>query len=101
MRYRTLGRSGIRVSEVGYGAWAIGGGMWGPPRDEDSHAALDHAIQLGVNLVDTALAYGGGHSERLVGELLRRRDGVMVATKVPPKSGRWPARPGTPLGECF
>src|SRR5262245_43757313 len=101
MRYRTLGRSGIRVSEVGFGAWAIGGGMWGPPRDDDAHAALDRAVELGVNFVDTALAYGQGHSEKLVGELLRRHDGVMVATKVPPRSGQWPARPGAPLRESF
>jgi aryl-alcohol dehydrogenase-like predicted oxidoreductase len=101
MRYRKLGRSGIEVSEVGVGAWAIGGGMWGGPRDDDSRAALSHAIERGVNLIDTALVYGQGHSERLVGEVLARHPKVLVATKVPPKSYRWPAYPESRLEENF
>lgn len=102
MKYRKLGVDGPEVSEIGFGAWAIGGGMWGGRRDDDARAALERAFARGVNFVDTALVYGDGHSERLVGELARAHAGkVLVATKVPPKSYNWPARPGTPLGDCF
>jgi aryl-alcohol dehydrogenase-like predicted oxidoreductase len=101
MKYRTLGKSGLRVSEIGYGAWAIGGTMWGGRRDEDARVALDRAYQRGVNLIDTALAYGEGHSERLVGEFLRAHRDVAVATKVMPKSFDWPARPGARLADNF
>jgi aryl-alcohol dehydrogenase-like predicted oxidoreductase len=101
MRYRTLGRSGVRVSEIGVGAWAMGGGMWGGPRDADTRAALARAVEHGVNFIDTALAYGQGHSEALVGELVRQHPEVLVATKVPPRSGQWPARPSARLEEFF
>lgn len=101
MRYRRLGRTGFEVSEVGFGAWGIGGG-WGPKRDDEARAALERALEVGVNLVDTALAYGEGHSERLVGEVVRasgRR--VFVATKVPPMDRVWPAHAGKPLRAVF
>lgn len=103
MRYRTLGKSGVRVSEVGVGAWAIGGGMWGGRRDDDSRAALGRAVDNGVNLIDTALVYGQGHSERLVGEFVRSRPGaeLLVATKVPPKSSSWPAYPDARIEDNF
>jgi aryl-alcohol dehydrogenase-like predicted oxidoreductase len=91
MKYRPLGRTGIEVSEIGVGAWAIGGGMWGGKRDDDSRTALERAHQLGVSFIDTALVYGDGHSERLVGEFVREHRDMAVATKVPPKSGQWPA----------
>ena len=87
--------------KIGFGAWAIGGGMWGGPRDRDSRAALKRAYELGVRLIDTAAVYGSGHSERLVGEFVKSHPDVMVATKVPPKSGRWPARPGSLPAENF
>jgi aryl-alcohol dehydrogenase-like predicted oxidoreductase len=101
MRYRKLGRSGIEVSEIGVGAWAMGGAMWGGARDDDSRAALERAIERGVNLIDTALVYGQGHSEKLVGEIVKKHPKVLVATKVPPKSYGWPARPDAKLEENF
>jgi aryl-alcohol dehydrogenase-like predicted oxidoreductase len=101
MKYRSLGRTGICVSEVGVGAWAMGGGMWGGARDDDSRQALARAHALGVNFIDTALVYGMGHSEKLVGEFVRAHRDVVVATKVPPKSQRWPAPPGSELDEFF
>lgn len=92
MNYRSLGRTGLQVSEVGFGAWGIGGVMWRDSRDDESLRALHAAIDEGVNFLDTALVYGNGHSENLVGEVLRsRRDQVYVATKVPPKNMFWPA----------
>ena len=81
MRYRTLGRTAFSVSEVSFGAWAIGG-SWGPVQDKDSLAALHKAIDCGVNFVDTADVYGMGRSERLIAQLKRaRKEEIVVATK--------------------
>lgn len=102
MHYRTLGRTGLQVSEIGFGAWGIGKSEWVGADDEESLRALHRAIDLGVNFIDTALAYGDGHSEHLVGQVVRQRgERVYVATKVPPKNGEWPARPGVPVEEVF
>jgi aryl-alcohol dehydrogenase-like predicted oxidoreductase len=102
MRYRTLGRTGIEVSEIGYGAWGIGGAQWGGADDDESIQALHRAIDLGLNFIDTALAYGEGRSERLVGEVVRERpETVHVATKVPPGNRIWPADEGSPLEDVF
>ena len=102
MRYRKLSKNGPEVSEVSYGAWAIGGGMWGGRRDEDARASLERAFEHGVNFVDTALVYGDGHSERLVGEFARAHAGkVYVATKVPPKAYNWPAPKDAALADNF
>lgn len=81
MNFRELGRTGWKVSEISFGAWAIGGD-WGQVDDKDSIAALERAIELGVNFIDTADVYGDGRSERLVGEVKRRhRDQIYIATK--------------------
>ncbi|HXB71530.1 MAG TPA: aldo/keto reductase [Candidatus Acidoferrales bacterium] len=96
MQYRKLGRTNFEVSDIGYGAWGIGGKQWLGGTDDESAAALRRAIALGVNLIDTALAYGDGHSEQLVGQVVHqtvRETGqkIYVATKVPPKNRIWPA----------
>ncbi len=102
MRYRKLGRTNFDVSEIGYGAWGIGGIQWLGGTDDESIAALRDALDCGLNLIDTALAYGSGHSERLVGRVIRELGKqVYIATKVPPKNQTWPAAPGTPIGEVF
>jgi aryl-alcohol dehydrogenase-like predicted oxidoreductase len=102
MRYRKLGRTNFEVSEIGYGAWGIGGKQWLGGTDDESVKALRRAIDLGLNLIDTALAYGEGHSERLVGQVVRdTRQKIYVATKVPPKNLLWPARPGIPIADVF
>jgi aryl-alcohol dehydrogenase-like predicted oxidoreductase len=81
MRYRALGRTGWQVSEVSFGAWAIGG-SWGPVSDDESLAALHKAIDCGVSFIDTADVYGDGRSERLIARLKReRREEIVVATK--------------------
>lgn len=101
MRYRTLGRTGLEVSEVGYGAWGIGGIQWTGGDDEEAIRALHLSIDGGLNLIDTALAYGGGHSERLVGQVVRSRsEKIAIATKIPPLNREWPAR-DVPLREVF
>ncbi|HLH00161.1 MAG TPA: aldo/keto reductase [Bryobacteraceae bacterium] len=102
MKYRPLGRTGFRVSEIGYGAWGIGGNLWQGGSDDEALRALHRAIELGVNFIDTALVYGNGHSEKLVGKVIRdARHRMYVATKVPPKNRFWPARPGIGIQEVF
>lgn len=102
MRYRELGRTGYRVSEIGYGAWGIGGAMWLGGDDRQALQALQLALEEGLNFIDTALAYGNGHSEQLVGEVVRETSHkIYVATKVPPKNQLWPARPGVPISDVF
>jgi aryl-alcohol dehydrogenase-like predicted oxidoreductase len=102
MKHRTFGRLGWQVSEIGFGAWAIGGG-WGAQREEDSLAALHRALDLGCNFVDTALGYGNGRSEQLIGQVLKQRRGerIHVATKIPPAPGDWPPSPYDSIEERY
>jgi aryl-alcohol dehydrogenase-like predicted oxidoreductase len=82
MDYRPLGRTGWKISSISFGAWAIGGDAWGKTDDAESMRSLHRAVDLGVNFIDTAAVYGDGHSERLVGRLLReRKEEIIVATK--------------------
>ena len=101
MRYRTFGRIGWQIAEVGYGMWGMAG--WTGSDDEQSFESLDRAIALGCNFFDTAWAYGDGHSERLLGATLKRHPGkrLYIATKIPPKNRKWPARPGYALDDVF
>jgi aryl-alcohol dehydrogenase-like predicted oxidoreductase len=92
VQYRALGRTGFRVSEIGFGAWAIGGG-WGTQDDKQSIAALEAALERGVTFIDTAAGYGNGRSERLIAQVLKGRRDVVVATKTPPLPGPWPPSP--------
>lgn len=102
MNYRTLGKTGLKVSEVGYGAWGIGKTAWIGASDEESLRALNRSIELGLNFIDTAIGYGDGHSEKLVGQVVRDHGGkIHVATKIPPKNYQWPARAGVPAEETF
>jgi aryl-alcohol dehydrogenase-like predicted oxidoreductase len=102
MEYRPLGRTGIEVSEIGYGAWGIGGTQWGGADDDESISALNHAIDRGLTFIDTALAYGDGRSERLVGKVVGSRpETIHVATKVPPKNGIWPAPDEARIEEVY
>ena len=102
MNQRRLGRTGLQVSEIGYGAWGIGKSMWLGADDDESLAALNRAIDLGVTLIDTALGYGDGHSEQLVGRVVRERpEAIVVATKIPPKNMTWPAPDGIDPDEAF
>ncbi len=103
MRYRVLGRTGFEVSEIGHGAWGIGGDMWFGGSDKESLQALRASLEGGVNFIDTALAYGEeGHSEQLVGRLVSETDReVYIATKVPPKNRLWPARKDIGIEDVF
>ena len=102
MNLRHLGKTGSRVSEIGFGAWGIGASQWVGAKDDESVRALERAIDLGLNVVDTALAYGDGHSERIVGEVARRHKGrLLIATKIPPKNRRWPALRDVSVSEVY
>ena len=83
LKERTLGKSGLQVSEIGFGLWAAGGDVWGPTDDQKIFNAIDYALDQGVNFFDTADVYGGGHSEELLGKAMKgRRDEFIVATKI-------------------
>ncbi|MDP9315119.1 MAG: aldo/keto reductase [Chloroflexota bacterium] len=102
MHYRTMGKTGLQVSEIGFGAWGIGKSGWVGAEDDESLRALNRAIDLGLNFIDTAYGYGEGHSEQLIGQVLRERsEQVYVATKIPPKNRQWPAAHTTPVEETF
>lgn len=101
MRYRTLGRTGWPVSEIGYGMWGLAG--WTGSDDQESLASLERAIELGCTFFDTAWGYGEGHSEKLLGRVVRNHPDkrLIVASKIPPKNFTWPSRRGFSLDECF
>ncbi len=106
MRYRTLGRLGWQISEIGYGMWGIAGGSGGFTGENHDVAprCLERALELGCNFFDTAWSYGGGGvSERMLGRLLRDHPDrkIYVATKIPPKNREWPPRPGDALEDVF
>jgi len=101
MKYRRFGRTGWMVSEVGYGMWGMGG--WKGSDDAESLASLQLSVDLGCNFFDTAWGYGAGHSEGLLGEIVRANAGkkLYTATKIPPKNSIWPSRREFTLDECF
>ncbi len=101
MRQRTFGRVGWPVSEVGYGMWGLAG--WSGSDDAETMRSLERAVELGCTFFDTAWAYGDGHSEQMLGRLVHAHPAhrLYVATKIPPRNQKWPARPGHGVGEVF
>ena len=109
MHYRRFGRTGWNVSEIGYGMWGMAG--WTGSDDRQSLDSLHRAVDLGCNFFDTAWAYGNGHSEELLGKILRANKNrasvggpdkkLYLATKVPPKNRRWPARPEFSVDDSY
>ena len=101
MIYRAFPRTGWKWAEIGYGTWGMAG--WSGSDDALSLEAMERALELGCNMFDTAWAYGSGHSERLLKQLLsgHRGEPIYIATKVPPKNGRWPARAEYALDDVF
>jgi aryl-alcohol dehydrogenase-like predicted oxidoreductase len=101
MKYRRFGRTGWEVGEIGYGMWGMAG--WTGSDDEESLRALQRSVDLGCNFFDTAWAYGNGHSEALLGKLLRANPGkrLYTATKIPPKNLQWPSRREFKLDDCY
>lgn len=101
MKQRRFGRTGWLVSEIGYGMWGMG--EWTGSDDEQSMRSLQRAVDLGCNFFDTAWGYGEGHSESLLGRLVRQNPGkkLYTATKIPPKNRKWPSRRDYSLDDCF
>ncbi len=101
MQYRRFGRTGWKVSEIGYGMWGLAG--WTGADDAETRAALQRSVELGCNFFDTAWGYGAGRSEGILGELLRANPGrrLYTATKMPPKNFQWPSRREYTLDDCF
>jgi aryl-alcohol dehydrogenase-like predicted oxidoreductase len=91
MQYRTFGRTGWQVSEVGYGMWGMAG--WTGSESEEVNRALDRSVEMGCNFFDTAWGYGEGLSEKILNALVKRHSQtkLYVATKVPPKNRKWPS----------
>lgn len=102
MRYRKLGKTGFEVSEIGYGAWGIGADWWKGCSDQECLAALSLAIDLGITFIDTAMGYGDGHSEQLIGQVLSERpERVYVATKIRPMNFNFAPKPGDSFEEAY
>jgi aryl-alcohol dehydrogenase-like predicted oxidoreductase len=104
MRYRRFGRTGWQVSEIGFGTWGMGG--WTGSDDDESLQALERALQLGCTFFDTAWVYGNGRSEQLLGTACRSRlraehAEIRIATKIPPKNMKWPAKAEYPVAETY
>ncbi|MCR6642236.1 MAG: aldo/keto reductase [Sporocytophaga sp.] len=101
MQYRTFGRTGWKISEIGYGMWGLAG--WTGNDDRETLSSLDYAVEAGCNFFDTAWGYGEGASERILGDLLKRNSSkkLYVATKIPPKNFKWPSKSHYKLEECF
>ncbi|MFD1144929.1 aldo/keto reductase [Larkinella insperata] len=101
MQYRTFGRTGWQVSDIGYGMWGLAG--WTGSEREEVDQALNRSVELGCNFFDTAWGYGEGLSERILGDLLKRYSDkrLYVATKIPPKNRKWPSRPEFSLDDVF
>ncbi|WP_018616854.1 aldo/keto reductase [Segetibacter koreensis] len=101
MQYRTFGRTGWQVSEVGYGMWGMAG--WTGSESEEVNRALDRSVELGCNFFDTAWGYGEGLSEQILNALVKRHSQkkLYVATKVPPKNRKWPSKPEFKLTDVF
>ena len=98
MKTRRLGRTELEISEIGFGAWGLGKTMWRGVADDDALLAVRAAVAEGVTFIDTALAYGDGHSERLIAQA---RTNAVVATKIPPLNGVWPAAGTSKLADVF
>ncbi|MCX6151123.1 MAG: aldo/keto reductase [Ignavibacteriales bacterium] len=102
MLYKNFAKTNIQVSQLGYGCWGIGKSMWIGAEDSESKKALHKAIEEGINLFDTALVYGDGHSEKLVGEVEKESGkDLFIASKIPSKKFEWPAKDSSLLKDSF
>jgi aryl-alcohol dehydrogenase-like predicted oxidoreductase len=101
MKYRTFGRTNWQVSEIGYGMWGLAG--WTGSDDEETLESLQRSVDSGCNFFDTAWAYGDGHSENILGQVVRANSDqkLYTATKIPPKNRVWPSRREFTLDDCF
>jgi len=102
MNYKKFAKSSMSVSKLGFGAWGIGKSLWIGAEDTESKRALHKAIDLGVNFFDSALVYGNGHSERLIGEVEKESGNeLFITSKIPSKKFEWPAKDDSKLSDSF
>ena len=102
MQYKNFSNSEEKISRLGFGAWGIGRTMWIGAKDNESKKALHRAIKENINFFDSALVYGNGHSEKLIGEVERECGKKLIITsKIPSKKFEWPASPHSSLAESF
>jgi aryl-alcohol dehydrogenase-like predicted oxidoreductase len=101
MEYRKLGKTNLSVSEIGHGLWGMGG--WTDANDKQSLDTLQMSLEMGCNFFDSAWAYGKGHSDKLLGQLIKNNPQakIVAASKIPPKNQKWPAGIGDKLSEVF
>ncbi len=101
MEYRKFGRTGWKVSEIGYGMWGLAG--WSGSEEKEYEKSLDYSVEQGCNFFDTAWGYGEGLSEQVLGQLMKRHASKKLygATKIPPKNFQWPSKPEFKLEDCF
>ncbi|MBI5916419.1 MAG: aldo/keto reductase [Bacteroidetes bacterium] len=101
MKYRTMGRTGFQISEIGYGMWGLAG--WKDTDPQEVQQSLDRSVELGLNFFDTAWAYGDGLSEQILGRLVKDHPNkrLYVASKIPPKNRRWPSKPEFAFEDVF
>lgn len=101
MEYRIFGRTGWKVSEIGYGMWGVAD--WSGSDDKETDSSLDLAVELGCNFFDTAWGYGSGASEKILGRLIKRNTSkkLYAASKIPPKNFKWPSKKEYTLDDCF
>lgn len=101
MEYRRFGKTDLKTSAIGHGLWGMGG--WSGSNDRQSLETLQKSLELGCNFYDSARAYGNGHSDQLLGELIRNNPSaeIIAANKIPPKNGRWPASQNDKLEDVF
>ena len=102
MQYKTFAKSDIKISRLGFGAWGIGKSLWIGAEDSESKKALRAAIEQGVNFFDSALVYGMGHSEKLIGEVEKESgQELFITSKIPSKKMEWPAKADSLLKDSF
>jgi aryl-alcohol dehydrogenase-like predicted oxidoreductase len=101
MEYRKLGKTNLLVSEIGHGLWGMGD--WTDANDTQSLEALQKSLDMGCNFFDSAWSYGKGHSDKLLGQLIKNNPQakIIAASKVPPKNQKWPATSGDKLNDVF
>lgn len=105
MKFRILGKTGIKISEIGLGTWELSGDVYGKKEDKESIRAVHTALELGVNFIDTAAGYGKGHAEEIIGKALNQKkiikQQVIISTKVRPKCGIFAPSPEKNIEDFF
>ena len=101
MKKRQLGSTDIKISEVGLGTWQMSGDVWGKKTEAEYCRGMEAAIEAGIDYFDTALEYGNGYCEQVVGKVLRGFPSVVISSKIPPQCDEWSAKPQGNIDDYF